>query len=238
MAADEHTRTPARLAMQAVERFVIPWLPYRSPTYNGVSIRPRRLWQLTEEPRYEEGLIRAIRRTVRTGDEVVIVCGGLGVSSVVAARAAGADGQVTTFEAVGRLCDRVRDTTRLNRMDERVSVRHAVIETFAGGDYTREMYGDPDGEHVPVGDLPTADVLVLDAEGAEQAILSALRELSPDEQPHYILVETHGFLRSSTEGTETLLRRAGYTVTHRATEDHEKDVRVLTAHWRLAGRDR
>ncbi|MGK7295282.1 MAG: hypothetical protein ACNS61_05525 [Candidatus Wenzhouxiangella sp. M2_3B_020] len=216
------------LTAKAIERFVVPQLPLREPTYNGVSIAPRRFWQRRNEPAYEHALVKAIRNNVRTGDAVVVAGGGLGVSSVVAARHCGASGQVWTFEPVSRLVERVKDTARRNRMQPRITVRHALLGAFEGGEECRRNYGAPDcDETLGAADLPDADVWVLDIEGAEQLVLSGLRSVPFGERPRTIIVETHGFLGAPTQATEGLLRSLEYDVTWCGAEVAERDVHVL-----------
>ncbi|MDX1746311.1 MAG: hypothetical protein R3324_10265, partial [Halobacteriales archaeon] len=150
-----------------------PHLPRKIAVYNGVPVRNVKLLDTTDEfPDYEAPLVEAIRRRVRPGDAVTIVGGGLGVGSVVAARAAGIDGTVQTFEASESGCRLIRETLVLNRATDLVDLTHAIV-----GDAV-DVHGPIDGaiELAPE-DLPEGDVLVLDCEGAELGIMTG-RDLS------------------------------------------------------------
>ena len=53
---------------------------------------------MKDEPGYEAALVAALNESVRPGDRVVVVGGGLGVTSVVAALRAGSSGNIQCFE--------------------------------------------------------------------------------------------------------------------------------------------
>lgn len=85
-------------------------LPKKIGVYNGIAVRDRGLFDLTDEqPDYEDPLITAIENEIRTGDSALIL--GRGVSSVVAARAAGPEGDVTVYEASTEQHDVVIETS-------------------------------------------------------------------------------------------------------------------------------
>lgn len=187
--------------------------------YNTVAVRNRRLVTPRDEvSNYELPLIRAIRAYVSEGDSVAVVGGGLGVSSVVAARQVGETGSVVTYEGSehrSRIC---RETAQLNGVDDIVGVRHGVV----GGE--GEVFGDSTEPTVSVQDLPEVDVLISDCEGAELGLL--------DEYPHdpeRILVETHGCFGCPTAEVEEFLQSDGYEIVENTPEDAGKDVRILVA---------
>src|SRR4051794_1517384 len=85
---------PRRAAAYIYRRSIRPFLPRRAVNYAGICICHDRHWgdglllsagALLDNPGYEATLIAALRETIRSGDNVVIVGGGVGVTAVVAA---------------------------------------------------------------------------------------------------------------------------------------------------------
>ena len=72
----------------------------RTVVYNGVGVptvtpeEERDYW-----PEFEDGTSAALRRWVHRGDDVVVVGGGRGITTVVAARMTHFEGTLTTYEA-------------------------------------------------------------------------------------------------------------------------------------------
>lgn len=194
-------------------------LPRKVAVYNGVPVRNVRLLDQTDEfPAYEGPLLRGIRDQVAPGDDVVIVGGGLGVSSVVAAHQCGTSGSVVAFEGGRERANRARETLELNRVGGIVTIRHGIV----GSDV--DVQGTTGGaKTIPVTDLPDCDVLVLDCEGAELDIL----EKPVDARA--IVVETHGFLDAPESQVRELIEARGYEVVDRGVEAEELGVYVLTA---------
>ena len=226
----------AALASTAIrlvyDRGVRPRLPRRTVTYNGVAVPAARAldgvvpWhEPGDRPDHEAALVRGIRGHVREGDRVVVVGGGTGASSVVAARWAGSTGAVTTFEGAAEQATLAAETVRRNGVADRVRVEHAVV-----GD-ARSLRGPAgDAAVIDPGTLPDCDVLVLDCEGAE---IDVLRNLAVS--PRAIVVETHGLYDAPPDLVADLLAEAGYTVRSREiggrTESHcrEHGIYVLVA---------
>lgn len=165
-------------------------------TYNGVTVAPYRTLDrfvpLSPPPNkggharpaeYESGLCTALRDTVRRGDHVVVLGGGLGVTAAVAALSAGPDGYVTCYEGSKWMSQHVRDTMRRNGLADRVHVINGIIVDGRGVIGTR---GD-DVRTIPVSDLPSCDVLEMDIEGVETDVLADLSV-----RPRRVVVETHG----------------------------------------------
>jgi hypothetical protein len=179
---------------------------------------------LDDVPDYEDTLCKALSQIVRDGDHVVVVGGGLGVTSLHAARRAGVAGQVTSFEASEDRIEDLKWAIESNRQGEVVTPVHALI-----GEEVK-VYGDvAESERVPPTELPRCDVLELDCEGAELMILKQL-EISP----RSIIVETHGFRGGSTDRVRRELERFGYEVEDQGIAEpgkksfcEENDIRVL-----------
>jgi len=144
-------------------------LPRKLAVLNGVVARQPRLLDATDRvPEYEEACITALERHITDGDDVVIVGGGFGVSAVKAARSA-ADVDVTVFEAAAEQVETLEETLELNGGSEEVEVQHAVVSEAV------EVWGKiGDADVVPPAELPSADVMEVDAEGAELSILEGL----------------------------------------------------------------
>jgi len=161
--------------------------------------------------------VDALRSVVREGDHVATVGGGNGVTAVRASRFAGGDGRVDVYEA-GREQVALLEAVRHGNLTRApIEIHHARVGD--GG----EVYGDADGaERVPVRDLPPADVLELDCEGAETIILDGLAH-----RPRHIIVETHPLYGSETGVVDRLLLKAGYDTVSRAPDS--QDGHVLTA---------
>ena len=203
------TEGPLTLAWRSVRflgRQLAPWNVYNhrvrprlprtdeTATFNEVEVRPFRTldsvvpWhpppaegghQTPEE--YEQGLVASVRSQVEPGDDVVVVGGGLGVSTVAAAEAARDDGSVQVFEGARQAAAITRETANRNDVADRVTVDHTIVADAVS------LNGDPgDADLVAPTDLPTADVLVMDCEGAEMAILDGLTD-----RPRTVVVETH-----------------------------------------------
>lgn len=203
-----------------------PHLPTKISVHNGVPIQDHaRLFDITEVfPAYEEPLIKSIRNEVESGDEVVIVGGGLGVSSVVAARTAGSEGSVRTYEASTEQCQVVQNTVELNKQTMSVEVRHAAVGHVS--EFSEDEYEVSDDVfRISPADLSECNVLELDCEGTEIEILEKLKI-----RPRTIIVETHGFLGSSRQDVEIRLENLGYEVTKRAVENADREISILTAH--------
>ena len=151
---------------------------------------------------YEITLLNGLQRAVKSGDKVVIVGGGVGVTAVVAAQLAAPDGHVTCFEGSERQVELVRETVRRNAVSDRVTVRHALVGQNIG---VRGTLGA--AEVVSAGSRPPCDVLELDCEGSEVEIL---RDMGI--RPRSIIVESHGFRGAPSAGIQAILQGLGYAV--------------------------
>jgi hypothetical protein len=130
---------------------------------------------------------------------------------------------VTVFEGGIEQVYHVRETVELSRVDDRVDVRHAIV----GPD--EEVYGETDqAQFIDPAELLTCDVLVLDCEGAETAILEGISR-----RPRTIIVETHHMYDAPASVVRTVLRERGYeVVTERLEMTPYGELPVLTADYR------
>ena len=183
-------------------------------SYNGVIINKHRKlfdflnltgggWKPYEHnPHYEGAINNGLRRHAKYGDNVVIVGGGLGTSTVIAARQVGDAGSVTIFEGSEEMVYNVRSAARMNDVADIVDVRHAVVSEAVSvrGESSCSTIIKPD-------ELPDCDVLELDCEGAEISILNEMIV-----RPRAIIVETHGIHDAPTAAVKETLTDIEYSI--------------------------
>lgn len=202
---------PLDLLREAYDGTIRRRLPRVLGVYNGVVTRRYYLLDLTKslnEPAYKQALVEGVREAIDPGDAVVEIGAGFGVCTVWAAREAGTEGRVLSFEANAEQTRVVREALELTGqvagedLLERVDVRQALV----GSDL--ETYGSMAGAaRVEPASLPDCDVLTMDCEGAE---LDVLRELSAE--PRTIVVETHPTHAAPTDAVVEVLSSKGYAI--------------------------
>jgi precorrin-6B methylase 2 len=188
--------------------------------YNGVAVRKEVLLRPDDvHTNYEKALVSQIRDIVESGEQIVAIGGGNGVSTTVAARRAGKSGHVISFEGSETRVEIARETTVLNKVSDRVTVKHAIVsdahQLFSKAGAASQI--EPDA-------LPECNVLVMDCEGSE---LNILRNMSF--RPRAIVVETHALFDSPERKVRKALRERDYSVVDRGREDEETGTYVLTA---------
>lgn len=159
---------------------------------NGVRVAHRHLFDSivpfqtfpTEDPNHEAAYIDMIREHVDDSESVVVIGGGWGVSTVIAAQRVGTDGEVTCFEGSETMARRTNSTVRLNGVDKWTDVIHAIVSEDVRLERDRNQTDVP---LVVSEDLPDCDVLLVDCDGCERALLSAIVE-----GPDRIILEHHG----------------------------------------------
>ena len=199
----------ARSRLQSVyNRTVRKFLPTKISVHNGVAVKGAvRLFDIQDcFPEYEAALISAIRNRVNNSDKVQVVGGGLGVSTVVAARGSGQDGAIVTYEGSRSQYNLIKNTVNLNLVSRQVNIHHSVVGSFS--EYSSDSYGNiGDAEIIGPQKLPDCDVLVLDCEGAELEILKDMTI-----RPRAIIVESHGMYDSPSSEVENELKKRSYSV--------------------------
>lgn len=155
----------------------------------------------TSMDRYKAINVDLLEGHTRTGDAVIVIGGGFGVTTVRAARAVGPDGSVTAYEGSSIRYEVLKRTIRLNDVDN-VSAHHAIV-----GPAIDVAGPASDATAIDPGDLPEADVLEMDCEGAELDVLGDLTI-----RPRRVIVETHPNNGSSTAAVTTALEELGYDV--------------------------
>jgi|GEM_PF-1776495 len=189
---------------------IAPLLPRRSAVLNGVDTKSARMFDSMvpwrnmspHRPYFESGLISAIENHAQENDEIIIVGGGWGVTAVKAAEIAGEKGNVIVYEGSKKKVEDVRETLKLNGVENKVDVRHAIV-----GPHISLMGGGEEGENIQPSELPECDVLELDCEGSEIEILNNLHH-----HPRAIFVESHGMNGASSDEIKNILRDMSYSI--------------------------
>lgn len=206
-----------------------PFLPPKQVQLGGVEAFAGTILDrsLDDLPDYEQECRAALRQHITPGDNVRIVGGGYGVSAVVALQL-GAE-TVEIMEATREGVNCCRKTIQYNTQiegqpciaDRRWRVHHGVVGELVDG------WGIDIGPSRSVDWCRNCDVLELDAEGAERAILRTLDQSSA--LPGVMIVESHGYLGSPTDEIRQLVIDLGYEIVSEEPEEADKDVVVLTA---------
>lgn len=209
----------AGIIQRVYDETIRPVLPRKWCVYGDVPARDARLLDFTDHvPNYKQGLKRAIDDTVEAGDTVTVVGGGRGVSSVWLARRGA---EVLAYEAAAEMVDIARETVAMQDVADAVTFRHALVGEAV------DVYGSAaEADRVPPSELRTHDVLVLDCEGAEVAILEGLSDW-----PEAVIVETHPGRGAPTAAVRDRLSAGGrdYAVGTYQYEPGRDDKYVLRA---------
>lgn len=226
MATNDDTRVLPRpdfsgtlrdIAKPVYNNTIRPYLPRKYGVYAGVPAPDAKLFDFGDRmDDYKAGFINAIHAHVDDGDDVTLVGGGRGVSTVHCCRA-GAE-HVTVIEAADTMLPVVEETVAIESPDADVDVQQALVGEAI------DVYGDASEATVlrPT-DLPTADVLVMDCEGAERSILEGLND-----RYETVIVETHPDLGAPTDALAGRLDELGYDIeTKPYTPGHQGGKEVL-----------
>jgi hypothetical protein len=214
------SNSPREAIKYVYDNTIRKYLPKKIGVFNGVAVRDIRIFDQTDVfPDYESALVRSMKNVISPGYSVVIVGGGRGVSTVIAARLVGESGFVKTIEASNEQMVLVGETIEINNISQRVEVVHALVGT------ARDVWGEYDeANFIESTDLPPCDTLVLDCEGTEKEIIGSF-----EEQPSSIVVETHGVHGASTKEIKELLRENEYEIESTESVDEGYDISVITA---------
>lgn len=193
-------------------------LPRKLGVYSGVVARQPRLLDATDHhPGYKKGLMTAIEESVADRD-VVLIGMGRGISTIKCIQSGAKS--VVAYEAATEMLTRARETLDLNltdREERKITIKHAIVGKEI------DVYGSPSGaSKVLPSELPRADVLVLDCEGAETSILEGINQY-----PETVVVETHPYHGAPSNQTTSQLNSLGYDVyeyTHEPGEDHPEKM--------------
>jgi hypothetical protein len=153
--------------------------------YNQVIVEKVKLFDKTffpsfykDNPTLEEQYVRYIRNYVESGENVNIIGGRYGVSTVAAGENVGKNGSVTTFEATNNGCELTRKTIKLNNLENIANVVQAVI-----GDAVSVNVKNNKKDPVELFDC---DTLAIDCDGCEFEVLQKINST-----PKRLIVEHH-----------------------------------------------
>lgn len=195
----------------------------RTVVYNGVGIPTVTPEQERDyRPEFEDGTSTALRHRVCRGDDVVVVGGGRGITTVVAARMTHYEGTVTTYEANSEMLATLRRTVEVNRVGSLVTLEHAAVGPVS--DRSEEMFGPSDGDRLDPADLPSCDVLELDCEGSEVDILQQMSC-----RPRVVVAETHEPLGVPSADVREVLEANEYRIVNCVDAGMNDELEVLTA---------
>jgi hypothetical protein len=173
------------------------YLPRRWIVNNGVPAKTARLFDRTRHrPDCKQGSVTALRQYVKPDDNIVVIGGGDGVTSVVAARRGN---QVTVYEAAEKMVSVVEETAEINSMEDKITVKHSAVGP------TNNVYGENVDSPTAVADLPDCDVLELDCEGAEEMIIPNISS-----RPRVVIIEAHPQYGVSIDDLHSWLSEKGY----------------------------
>ncbi|HIJ07425.1 FkbM family methyltransferase, partial [Methanocalculus sp.] len=171
----------------------------------------------------EKGIVDAHHRLTRSGDRVVIIGGGDGVTAVTAAKLVGRSGSVQVYEGGDRAAGRLTTLCVREAISGICTIHHAVVGPHIdvyGGDFATAAHVAPD-------EIPDCDVMELDCEGSEVEILRSMTI-----RPRAIIVEIHPFLFAEdpawvTDRLVELGYRIVYSSGHDGTEIDDDDLHKL-----------
>ena len=165
---------------------------------------------IKDNPNAQGGMILAHKKLTRPDDTVVIVGGGNGITSVIAANIVGKTGKVIVYEGGVKMVKNISLTLELNGVTNSVQIYHAIVGSKIS------IYGKTaNAKIISAKDLPGCDVLELDCEGSEVGILKNMTI-----SPRVIIVEIHPWLFSEKPDWVTdYLRYLGYRIVFRGGHD-------------------
>lgn len=180
-----------------------------SPTAKPFDLRLERDW-------YKAGSILGLRRHLEPTDHLVTIGQERGGPAVVGVRRGHT---VTVFEAAKSNVDYLETYFERLKIDDLIDVEHALV-----ADEAIDVFGDDVGDPLPASDLSECDVLEMDVEGAELAILDGL-----DQRPRAIIIEPHPQHDVSVSDVRDRLSSMGYRTIDRLEPIPGKHVAVVGA---------
>lgn len=180
----------------------------------GVEIRHRPFdrfvpWNTPSHvPDFKAPNLDAVEEYFTSGDEVIVIGGGNGVTAVTTARQVEEDGRVRIYEADADRIEDLLTTLEYNGVADRCEVEHAIVGR------AHSVANTGDAAVVDPSSLPAWDGLEMDCEGAELDVLQAM-----EGRPETIVVEIHHDKEfapyDSPVAIRNLLEEMGYETTVR-----------------------
>jgi hypothetical protein len=173
---------------------------------------------------YESGIINCHIRSKLNGS--MIICGGgYGVTACSAMKNGISADDLLIYEGSSECIKNLRKTLDLNNCTIKDSnIIHAIV-----GDDIGVYAGKKASTYIAASDLPDCDILQLDIEGSELEVLRNIKI-----RPKTIIVETHGFLGSSTAAVCDVIKDLGYKIISIQNAENSKfarenDINVILA---------
>ncbi|OUJ19316.1 SAM-dependent methyltransferase [Methanonatronarchaeum thermophilum] len=141
-----------------------------------------------------------IKKFVKKGDNVVIVGGGDGITTVTAAKKVGEQGLVTVYEGSKNQINILNKTIELNEIKKQVKIEHKLV-----GNPKKLKGSSGSAKKISPHQLPDCDILEMDCEGSEIEIIKKMKI-----RPSIIIVETHPKFGSPTPTIKYYLSKIGY----------------------------
>lgn len=206
--------------------------PYYRVIYNDVLVERFKVVDLINprsgkvenRPSYEGKIVHAIKECVSKDDTVVILGGGIGIATVHVDRKLRSKGKIHVFEPSKYMMELHRKTTDINNVTSKIEIHNKAVKSI------KKSWGKSEDIFIEPVDIPRADVLICDIEGAEAEALPYVKKYNT------IIVETHGLYGAPTEKIESILDNKGYNVTNIGVaepnmwrENLRDDVMILVA---------
>lgn len=203
---------------------------------------------------YDDVTVRAVRARLQPSDVVLDVGANIGTFTLPVAAMLGREGRVIAVEPAADTASILREQTQRNNLAHVVKVvqvalsdrpRHAYLRS--GDDAADSGLRTLEGEGRPIGTpvrvttidllckeigLRGVDVLKIDVEGHEQAILRGMTEILHDAPPRLIVIEVNSpLLAAAGSSPGTLLSMVsemgyrGYAIRHRGLDELRRDAR-------------
>jgi hypothetical protein len=213
--SSENTPVTTRLIKPLYNTLLRPHLPETYLSANGIAVPGGRFFDRTTDIDYKPVARRALTAHLDAGDHVVEIATGHGIFGLVCHREGAT---VDTYEADAETLDRARELHQLVGADDSITHHHALVGAAGHG------LGETDAPALAVSDLPDRDVLLLDCEGAEKAILS-----ESDHRADRVLVESHPNQGAPATALQSILEDSGYQVVQTPMREDTPEKAFLVA---------
>ncbi|MCS4193417.1 hypothetical protein GGP50_001638 [Salinibacter ruber] len=158
-------------------------------------------YPIEDNENYEKDEVDAIRKYCNEGDTVIIIGGGLGVSAIHASKKVGRAGKVIVYEQSRDSYRVILDTINENETESSIDVICSAVGHSGDSNFTPDVPGNVKITNPQ--DIPRANVIEMDCEGAEKEIIKSLKKM-----PDKILVETH----NNHDDVKKILQSKGYNI--------------------------
>jgi hypothetical protein len=165
----------------------------------------------TDYKKSEGGEVESHKEFTRTGDKVVIIGGGRGVTTVHALQESEPGGDVIVYEPSKKHSEIVQEVVELNGIESSYEIRNILVGPEI------EVYDDSTSyETINPNELPQCDVLEMDCEGAELEIIKNMII-----SPRVIILEVHPQrYKHAPEAVDELIEM-GYDIVSRRSNEGE-----------------